>query len=96
MSVNFKEALEDIELPPLLPKHWQPKHRYIEMSRGAGGNYEEMIVKEEHVKLSIATGWRITRLSKLSQSMVNSKWVRAIIAMENIENNSLHQDKSMV
>lgn len=96
MTVNFKEALEDIELPPLLPKHWQPKNRYVEMSRGKGSNYEEMIVKEEHVKLSIATGWRITRLSKLSQSMVRSKWIHAIIAMENIENNSLQCGKSMV
>ena len=66
----------------LLPKHWEPSRRYTEISKGKGLDYREMVIPYDDVKEFIKNGWSITRLSKLSQTYVNTKWMNAIIALE--------------
>lgn len=68
--------------PILLPKAWEPSKEYLEISRGIGIGYEERVVPKYDVQSWIHAGWSITRLSKLSQTYVNTKWMNAIIAME--------------
>lgn len=58
----------------LLPKHFTPKHNWVEMEKGE----EERIVLKENVKSMINHGWRITRLSKISNSMVVAKHAHTI------------------
>lgn len=67
---------------PILFKYWEPSRRYVEVSKGEGLDYQEMVVPYDDVKEFIKNGWSITRLSKLSQNYVNIKWMNAIIAME--------------
>lgn len=59
------------------------ENSFIEMSRGLGRSYQEVIVHRSNVKHLIQLGWSITRLSKLSPSSVRRKWANAIDAMEN-------------
>lgn len=79
---SLKEMASQFEMPELLPKHWEPSRRYTEVSKGSGLDYQEMVVPYDDVKEFIKTGWSITRLSKLSQTYVNNKWMNAIIALE--------------
>lgn len=83
------ERKMNIEIPELLPKNWKPKGEYTEMCRGIGIEYEEKIVRKCDVATEIMAGWSISRLSKLSPSMVHGKWAYAIDAMDKeYENNS--------
>ncbi|ADG59952.1 hypothetical protein Acj9p052 [Acinetobacter phage Acj9] len=85
MKNYLKELIEEkgIEIPELLPKHWVPKGSYLEISKGVDKEYTERIIRREDLKLYISDGWRITRLTKISMSMIHSKWKHAIVAMEN-------------
>lgn len=80
----LKEIIEEtgIEISELLPKQWIPKNEYVEMYKGLGIDYKECIVLKTEMNDMIRAGWSITRLSKISMSMVYSKWRNAIIAME--------------
>ncbi|AFL47579.1 hypothetical protein ZZ1p0047 [Acinetobacter phage ZZ1] len=79
-----KMYLDNIEVyPTLLPKHWEPKHEYVELCKGLGFNYMERVVRKSDARKHIRDGWRETKLSKLSHSLMCKKWVNAIIAMEN-------------
>lgn len=84
MTNYLKEMIDTagIEVPELLPKHWVPKNEYVEISRGDGIDYQERIILRSAAKDMIAAGWRITRLTKVSKSMMHAKWKNAIIAME--------------
>lgn len=66
----------------LLPKAWAPKRRYVEVSKGVGLDYQEMVVPYDDVRPFIKDGWSITRLSKLSDNYVIVKWMNTIIALE--------------
>lgn len=79
---SLKDMVDQSSLPPILPKAWTPKHEYVEISRGIGIDYQERVVPKHDVKSWIHAGWSITRLSKISPTMVNTKWINAIIAME--------------
>lgn len=52
------------------------------MCKGIGIDYTEKIVQEHNVKTEIMYGWSISRLSKVSPSMIYKKWKHAIDAME--------------
>lgn len=81
--VNYlKEMIEGVEIPDLLPKHWVPKNEYVEISRGTGIDCQERIILRSDVKSMIKLGWQVTRLTKVSKSMMHAKWKNAIIAME--------------
>jgi hypothetical protein len=81
-SSLLNEMASQIEMPELLHKAWEPSRRYTEVSKGKGLDYQEMVVPYDDVKEFIKNGWSITRLSKLSQTYVNTKWMNAIIALE--------------
>ena len=78
----IKALINAAEPPELLPKHWEPSKEYVEISRGIGIDYQERVVPKHDAKSWIHAGWSITRLSKISPSMVKTKWINAIIAME--------------
>ena len=78
----MKDLLASMEPPKLLPKHWVPQNEYVEVCRGVGLDYQEKIILKHDVRAEIMAGWSITRLSKVSKSMMHSKWKNAIIAME--------------
>lgn len=84
MKNYLKELIEEngIEILPLRPKHFVPKGEYVEMTRGIGIDYTECIVPKHEVQAEIAAGWSISRLSKLSPSLVNAKWANSIIMLE--------------
>ena len=67
---------------PILPKAWKPKSEYVEVGKGEGLEYSEQVILKSDAKEWISKGWTITRLSKLSPSMVHGKWAYAIAAME--------------
>lgn len=93
MAPNLiKDYWDSLEHKPLLPKHLQFKHEYVEISRGIDENYEEKVIRKDDVREYIKNGWSITRLSKVSQGMIKQKWVHAIIAMENIDVHQLQQN----
>lgn len=77
LAPDLVEALE-----PVMAKHWVPKNEYVEISRGVGLDYQERIILRSDVQPMIMLGWRITRLTKVSKSMMYTKWKNAIIAME--------------
>lgn len=74
-----KTIISEMEKIQLLPKHWEPKNDYVEVEKG---NTERVILKSDLEK-AIKDGWQITRLSKVSPALIKSKWINAIISMEN-------------
>lgn len=78
----MKRLICHIPIPELLPKHWEPKGEYVEVFSGKDHTYIEKLIKKSEVKSHINNGWRITRLSKVSPSMVYKKWSNVIIGLE--------------
>ncbi|UQS94122.1 hypothetical protein ABNavy71_045 [Acinetobacter phage AB-Navy71] len=81
----LKRLVCRVPIPELLPKHWEPKGEYLEVSCGKDHTYMEKIIPRSELKSHISSGWRITRLTKVSRGLVYKKWSNAIQAMENTD-----------
>lgn len=76
---SLKEMVSQLEIPELLPKHYAPKKKYTEISRGIGIGYEERIVESHEASVYVHAGWDI---NNSVQAYLWLKWKNAIIAME--------------
>lgn len=83
----LKRIVCHVPISELLPKHWEPKGEYLEVSCGKDHTYIEKIIPRLQLKSHISNGWRITRLTKVSRGLVYKKWASAIRAMESTNEN---------
>lgn len=58
--------------------------KYVEIFKDSADGYCEKCIPYEQSSEYISKGWRISRLTKISDKAIREKWYHAIAAYENL------------